>query len=85
MGGGGGGGVELGVDKQALRFMVECAYLFCWGANGSADLRDSFKQYRKDYEPLVGEMTYCGGGGDFRWIDVSIGRFKERTDAHSHD
>ncbi len=52
-------------EKNRMRRLLEMAYLFAWGPDGTADRRDEWWEL-KALLPNVGTMCY-GGNGKFRW------------------
>lgn len=49
-----------------LRKLIEFAYLFAWGPQGSTEKSNEFNQSLKRIEPLVGTFTY-DGNNSFLW------------------
>ena len=55
------------VKTPPLRRLVELAYLYAWGKDGNADIRDEFRQNFSEVKSSTGVFTY-EGAGKFRWV-----------------
>jgi len=58
------------MNKQELRRIVEITYLYCWGKEGSHELRQEWHQlWNNVYSTWdIGEFLYTGPGGGIVWI-----------------
>ena len=51
----------------AMRTLLELAYMYAYGPEGTSDMRDELHEARWICEPYTGQLSYSGNGV-FSWI-----------------
>lgn len=52
-----------------MKRLLELSYLYCWGKDGNADLRDEWQKLYYKFAPAGKTMSYLGNG-KFSWSKV---------------